>query len=70
MVEIFTDKFDKFDHHCKTYKTERFCTLVDHNIILSVEAKSDGSEKKTCQYINSCKKKDQCRYVTKHKSYI
>jgi len=68
MVNIFTDKLDKCDNHYKAYKTERFCTLVDHNIIFSVETGSDGSENKTCQSINSCKKKRQCKHLQKHKS--
>ena len=45
-----------------THKTERFCALVDHNIMLFVETLSDGSEKKTCQHFKECEKKNKCRY--------
>ena len=48
---------------CKTYRTERFCAFVDHNIVLSVETNGDGSESKTCHDIHTCKKKNQCRYL-------
>ena len=47
----------------KSYRTERFCSVADHNIILSVESRIDGSEKKTCHNINECAKKHKCRYL-------
>ncbi|MCL2095779.1 MAG: hypothetical protein FWH10_02610 [Oscillospiraceae bacterium] len=47
------------------YKTERFCSLADRNIVLFVETQSDGSEKKTCYNINKCDKRNFCRYLTK-----
>ena len=46
----------------KIYKTERFCALVDHNVILCVETLSDGSEHKICQDFKECEKKNKCRY--------
>ena len=45
-----------------SYKTERFCSVADRNVVLSVESRKDGSEKKTCYNNNQCKKKNQCRY--------
>ena len=56
------DKFFTDNSKC-TYKTERFCTAVDHNIVLSVETGHDGSEHKICQNITSCQKKQKCRYL-------
>ena len=47
---------------CKTHKTERFCALVDQNIILCVETLGDGSEQRTCQYFKDCDKNNKCRY--------
>ena len=61
MIYVFTH------NPCKTYRTERFCTLVDHNIVLSVETDGDGGESKTCYNIGVCKKKNQCRYLSRDK---
>ena len=47
----------------RTYRTERFCALVDRNIILCIETLSDGSERKMCQEFKECEKKNQCRYA-------
>ena len=66
MIEIFMDNAGSSGK--TTYKTERFCTLLDRNIILSVEMHSDGSELKICHDINACKNKEQCRYFAKPKS--
>ena len=65
MIEIFPAESSVSDNPFNTYKTVRFCTLVDHNIVLSVETDNDGSEQKICQDINACKKKNQCRYFFK-----
>ena len=59
MIQIIPDKSFNM---CKTYRTERFCTLLDRNIVLSVETRGDGSEWKTCQDINICKNKSDCKY--------
>jgi len=65
MMEIFSDNRIHSNHSLKTYKTVRFCALVDHNIILSIEVNGDGGEQKICQDINECKNKEQCRYLKK-----
>jgi len=58
MIEVFP-----VDSVKNVYTTVRFCALVDHNIVLSVETRGDGSEQKICQDIHACKKKNQCRYL-------
>jgi len=71
MIEIFSadsnksNKSDNSDNSFSAYKTVRFCALADHNIILSVETRGDGSEEKICQDINACKNKRKCRYLSK-----
>ena len=50
-----------------SYRTERFCSVADRNIVLSVENQNDGSEKKTCHNDAKCKKKNQCKY---YKPYL
>ncbi|MCL1859729.1 MAG: hypothetical protein FWF92_10930 [Oscillospiraceae bacterium] len=65
MIEIFSDNSNNSGNLFNTYKTVRFCALVDHNIILSVETHNDGSEHKICQDISACKKKNQCGYFLK-----
>ena len=63
---------DKFfpDNSRETYKTERFCVAVDHNIVLSIETSRDGNEHKICQNINSCLKKHKCRYLLPEKNSV
>jgi len=67
MIEIFSNNSGDSNNLFNTYKTVRFCALVDHNIVLSVETHNDGSEHKICQDLNACKKKNQCRYLPKPK---
>ena len=54
----------------KTFRTERFCASADRNIVLSVETAADGTEKKTCQDMNTCKNKNKCRYLFSDKEPI
>ena len=67
MIEIFSADSSNSCNSFYTYRTVRFCALVDHNIVLSVETRNDGSEHKICQDFNACKKKNQCRYLSKPK---
>jgi len=70
--EDVTVNMDKLfpDNPRYAYKTERFCTAVDHNIVVSVEICRDGNEYKTCQNVNSCRKKQKCRYLSQEKNVV
>ena len=59
MIENFSGNWDNSG---KSYKAERFCVSVDHNIILFVEPNSDGTECKICNNSDTCEKKKQCIY--------
>jgi len=67
MIEIFSVNSGNSSDSFNTYKTVRFCALVDHNVILSIETQNDGKERKICNDINACKKKNQCRYFSNEK---
>jgi len=52
--EIYLDKFAEYLNG-----VERFCPVIDENVLLSHDEKDD----KICSYFDNCKNKDTCKFI-------
>ena len=64
MLDIFDIKDNYTDNFADYLKcVERFCPVLDKNVIVSVQYQNGADDVKSCFNYENCKKKDSCKII-------